>query len=152
MWLTGRHATPRSLTLFFPPNPLSSSLTLPRTIARFLDPFYTFNVAHRRVIRDFTPANPFYRECYGLREYFLLSGVFYLTLLIPREAEDFTRGDRHFKHVPPPTYLIWLSPKELYMVGSIQICEESASHSFHDKRSMLKVLFHIRLATEFDDL
>ena len=87
-----------------------------------------------------------------LREHFLLSGVFYLSLLIPREAEDFTRGDRHFKHVPPPTYLIWLSPKELYMVGSIQICEESASHSFHDKRSMLKVLFHIRLATEFDDL
>ena len=72
-----------------------------------------------------------------LREHFLLSGVFYLTLPIPREAEDFTRGDRHFKHVPPPTYLICLSPKELYTVGSIQICEESASHSFHDKRSML---------------
>ena len=38
--------------------------------------------------------------------------------LIPREVEDFPRGDRHFKHVPPPpTYLICLSPKELYTVG-----------------------------------
>ena len=36
---------------------------------------------------------------------------------LPREAEDFPRGDRHFKHVPPLTYLIYLSPKELYMVG-----------------------------------
>ena len=34
--------------------------------------------------------------------------------LIPREAEDFPRGDKHFKHVPPPTYLICLSPKDLY--------------------------------------
>ena len=34
--------------------------------------------------------------------------------LIPREAEDFPRGDKHFKHVPPPIYLICLSPKELY--------------------------------------
>ena len=34
--------------------------------------------------------------------------------LIPREAEDFPRGDQHFKHVPPPTYLICWSPKDLY--------------------------------------
>ena len=33
---------------------------------------------------------------------------------IPREAEDFPRGDKHFKHVPPPTYLIYLSPKDLH--------------------------------------
>ena len=70
-----------------------------------------------------TQPNPFYRECYGFERFtdlrFLLSGVFYLTLLIPREAEDFPGGDRHFKHVPPPTYLICLSPKELYTVGSI---------------------------------
>ena len=37
--------------------------------------------------------------------------------LLPREAEDFLRGDRYFKHVPPLTYLIYLSPKELYVVG-----------------------------------
>ena len=37
-----------------------------------------------------------------------------VTLHIPREAEDFPRGDKHFKHVPPPTYLICLSPKDLY--------------------------------------
>ena len=35
-------------------------------------------------------------------------------ILILREAEDFPRGDKHFKHVPPPTYLIYLSPKDLY--------------------------------------
>ena len=33
---------------------------------------------------------------------------------IPREADDFPRGDKHFKHVPPLTYLIYLSPKDLY--------------------------------------
>ena len=37
--------------------------------------------------------------------------------LLPREAEDFPRDDRHFKHVPPPTYLIYLSHKELYVMG-----------------------------------
>ena len=35
-------------------------------------------------------------------------------LHIPREAEDFPGGDKHFKHVPLPTYLICLSPKDLY--------------------------------------
>ena len=39
---------------------------------------------------------------------------------IPREAEDFPRGDKHFKHVPPPTYLIYFSPIDLYrQVGPI---------------------------------
>ena len=38
-------------------------------------------------------------------------------ILLPREAEDFPQGDRHFKHVPPLTYLIYLSPKELYVWG-----------------------------------
>ena len=34
---------------------------------------------------------------------------------LPREAEDFPRGERHFKHVPPLlTYLIYLSLKEFY--------------------------------------
>ena len=37
--------------------------------------------------------------------------------LLPGEAEDFPRGDMHFKHVPPLTYLIYLSPKELYVLG-----------------------------------
>ena len=34
--------------------------------------------------------------------------------LIPKEAEDFSRGDKHFKHVPPPKYLTCLSPNDLY--------------------------------------
>ena len=104
----------RSLTLFFPPKPLTSSLTLPWTIARFLDPFYTFSPAHRRVIRDLPRPTLFTVSATDLKERFLLSGIFYLTLLIPKEAEDFPRGDRHFKHVPLPTYFICLSPKELY--------------------------------------
>ena len=30
---------------------------------------------------------------------------------LPREVEDFPRGDKYFKLVPPPTYLIYFSPK-----------------------------------------
>ena len=61
------------------------------------------------------PLAPFFTvSATGLRERFLLPGAFYLTLLIPGEAEDFPRGDRYFKHVPPPTYLIYLSLKDLY--------------------------------------
>ena len=41
-------------------------------------------------------------------------------LFIPREGEDFPRGDKHFKHVPRPTYLICLSPKDFIQVSSIQ--------------------------------
>ena len=33
---------------------------------------------------------------------------------LPRETEDFPMGDRYFKHVPLLTYLIYLSPKEIY--------------------------------------
>ena len=33
------------------------------------------------------------------------------TQSLPREAEDFPRGDKYFKHVPPPTYLIYFTPK-----------------------------------------
>ena len=71
---------------------LTSSLTLPWAIARFLDPFYTFSPAHCRVIRDFVPTQP-----------------------LPREAVDFPRGERYFEHVSPLTYLIYLSPKEVYL-------------------------------------
>ena len=35
-----------------------------------------------------------------------------LLTFIPREAEDFPKGDKHSKHVP--TYLIYLSPIDLY--------------------------------------
>ena len=30
---------------------------------------------------------------------------------LPKEVEDFPRGDKYFKHMPPPTYLIYFSPK-----------------------------------------
>ena len=105
--------------LCFPQPSLVSSLTLPWTIARFLDPFYTFSPAHRRVIHDLTPPNPF--ECIGiqffnsltcdLRDAMPRQRSLTLTLtLILREAEDFSRGDNHFKHVPLPTCLAWLQP------------------------------------------
>ena len=38
---------------------------------------------------------------------------------LPREAEDFPWGDKHFKHVLPLTYLMCFSPKGAYMVGPI---------------------------------
>ena len=34
--------------------------------------------------------------------------------ILKEKAEDFPRGDKHFKHVPPPTYLICISPKGLH--------------------------------------
>ena len=40
---------------------------------------------------------------------------------LPREVEDFPRGDKYFKHVPPPAYLIYFSPKGVYVVGSIYV-------------------------------
>ena len=75
--------------------PLVSCLTLLWTIARFLDPFYTFSPAHRRVICNFTLPNPFfYFECIGIQ--FFNSLTYDLRdimprqkslTLIPREAE-----------------------------------------------------------------
>ena len=40
---------------------------------------------------------------------------------LPREVEDFPRGDKYFKHVLPPTYLTYFSPKGVYVVGSIYV-------------------------------
>ena len=33
---------------------------------------------------------------------------------LPREVEDFPRGERYFKHVPLLTCIMYLSPKEVY--------------------------------------
>ena len=52
-------------------------------------------------------------------EHFTMPRHWSLTLL-PREVENFPRGYRHFKHVPPLTYLIYLSPKELYALGLLK--------------------------------
>ena len=38
---------------------------------------------------------------------------------LPREAEDFPKADKHFKHEPLLTYLIYFSPKGVYIVGPI---------------------------------
>ena len=38
---------------------------------------------------------------------------------LPREADNFPRGDKHCKHVPPLTYLIYLSPLGVCILGSI---------------------------------
>ena len=59
-----------------------------------------------RAICDFIPPPFFTVSATDLRERFLLSGIFYLTFLIPREAEDCPRGDNHSKHMPLPTYLV----------------------------------------------
>ena len=68
----------------FPPQ-LASSLTLPWTIARFLDHSLTC---------DLQDTMPRQRS---------------LTL-IPREAEDFPSVDNHSKHVSLPIYIAWLQP------------------------------------------
>ena len=59
----------------------TSSLTLPWTIARFLDPFCTFSSAHRRVIHDTFIFQPFRylltASATVLSGHFLPTGVFY---------------------------------------------------------------------------
>ena len=39
--------------------------------------------------------------------------------LLLREAEDFPGGDKYFNHVPLLTYLIYFSPKGVYLLGPI---------------------------------
>ena len=64
---------------------LTSSLTLPWTRARFLDPFCTFSPAHRRMICDTFTFQPFRyfltTSATVLSGHFLPTGVFYLRLL-----------------------------------------------------------------------
>ena len=38
---------------------------------------------------------------------------------LPRQGEDFPWSDKYFKHVPPLIYVIYFTPKEIYMLGSI---------------------------------
>ena len=59
----------------------------------------------------------FFFECLGIQFFNSLTCDLQDTMphqrsptLIPREAEDFPRGDNHSKHVPLPTYLGWLQP------------------------------------------
>ena len=72
---------------FFSQPPLVSSLTLPWTIARFLDPFYTFSPAHRRVIHDFTLA-PF--ECIDIQFFNLHTHVTDLPDTMARQRSLYT--------------------------------------------------------------
>ena len=62
-------------------------------------------------------------SCSGIRFFYSLTCDLRDTMprkrllpLLPREAEDFPSGDRHFKHVHPLTYLICLLPKGLYVL------------------------------------
>ena len=57
----------------------TSSLTLPWTIVRFLDPFCTFSPAHHRVIRDTFIFN--YSVIFLPRALWFWVGIFYLMLL-----------------------------------------------------------------------
>ena len=124
----------------------TSSLILPRAITGFLHPFYTFRLAYCRMIRDnfILPflAFSFYHECYGFRECFLLTVVFYLTLLFVTQMRAGTtlpgslaRGlellmfelqDRWFVYcVSDPRNIDWNSATE-YVLGKLckVICKE----------------------------
>ena len=48
-----------------------------------------------------------------------------LTKPLPRDAEDFPRNDRYFSHVSLLTYLIYFSPKVVYMLGPIYVLRSS---------------------------
>ena len=80
---------------------LTSSLTLPWTIARFLDPFSTFSPVHRRAICDTFIFQPFHyfltASATVLSGHFLPTGVFYLTLL-PNSFGTFPTFLAHSRH------------------------------------------------------
>ena len=88
---------------------LTSSVSLPWAITRFLDPFYTFSPAHRRVFHDFALPTLFFSHV-TYRTPWHARGHSHSLTLIPRGAEDFPRGGNHSKHMPPLTYLAWLQP------------------------------------------
>ena len=77
----------------------TSSLTLPWTIARFLDPFCTFSPAHHIVTRDtfiFQPLRYLLTaSAMVLSGHFLPTGVFYLTLL-----PNIFGTSQHFWRIP----------------------------------------------------
>ena len=47
---------------------------------------------------------------------------------LPKEAEDFPRGEKYFRHMPPPTYLIYFSPKGLYQQVLFMYYAHHAEH------------------------
>ena len=74
-----------------------------------------------------TPTQVYFFECSGIQFFNSFTCDLWDTMPrqrslthLPREAQDFPRGDRHFKHVPLPTYLIYLSPKELYVLDLLK--------------------------------
>ena len=77
----------------------TSSLTVPWTIVRFLDPFCTFSPAHYRVIRDTFIFRPFHyllaASATVLSGHFLTTDVFYL-MLFP----NIFGTSQHFWHIP----------------------------------------------------
>ena len=114
----------------------TSSLSLPWTITRFLDPFYTFSPAHRRVIPDtfiFNHSIIFLPR--ALRfwvDVFYLQALFYLTLLhrqfwlnlclssFPGSRQFFLEICRASywpsKHRPGPSVcLIYSNPQKIYI-------------------------------------
>ena len=38
---------------------------------------------------------------------------------LPRQGEDFPKGEKYLKHMRPLTYVIYFTPKGEYMLGSI---------------------------------
>ena len=46
---------------------------------------------------------------------------------LPREVEDFPRGDKYFKHVPPPTYLIY--PHQKGIRSRFCLCVKDSSRN-----------------------
>ena len=55
------------------------------------------------------------------------------------EAEDFPRGERHFKHVPPLTYLIYLSQKRYIVRFYLRV--RATENKFYETLG-LKCLLH----------
>ena len=48
---------------------------------------------------------------------------------LPRKVEDFPRGDKYFKYVPPPTYLIYFSQKGIRI--RFYLCAKDSSRNIN---------------------
>ena len=108
----------------------TSSLTLPWTIARFLDPFYTFGPSHRRVIRNtfifnhsvifLTRALRFWVGVFYPQAFFILRSFTCVYQGFPGSRQFFLEIYRasywSSKHRPSPSVcLIHSNPQNIYI-------------------------------------
>ena len=109
--LTGQHAT-SVVTRCFPPQPFNVIPYPSVSYHQVFRPILYFQPSSSQSDRDFT-LTPNQHLCY-LWDTMPRQWSPGASHPLPKEAEDFPRGEKYFRHMPLPTYLIYFSPKGLY--------------------------------------